>query len=961
MSLARFASAARHAALAPFLSALLAAPLLAAPQTAATPQVAPAVERRKWEHESSDLPVNARIHFGALKNGLRYAWLDNKEPAQRVYVRLHVDAGSLGESDAEAGMAHFLEHMAFNGSKNFPPGTLVEWLQKHGLGFGGDTNAMTDFSQTIYQLDLPTADEAMVADGLKVMRDVVDGLLLLDEEIGSEKGVIDGEERERESADFRAMRKSLETMFDGTLIPSRMPIGTKAARDAFDSKSMRAFYERWYRPDNCTLLIVGDLGGRDPVPAIETAFGDLAAPTTPRTPEPARGTPKLEKRAFAVYEKELPNVTLQVQLARPHVPEPDTRAERIEDLSLAIAHTMLNLRFGELVKKEGTPFLGAQVGEGGGLNVLDAEALYVVAAPPQWQAALAAAQIELRRALQHGFADEELEEVRVEWLRAFDEALKSESTRDSDEFVNELLAASEDRVVPTDAATDKALFEPALRALTVEQCQAALAEAWSKGTLVVGMVGGLDLGPDAEKKLVEAWTAGSKGDVAAGVEETSAAFAYGSDPKQVGAVATRAADAEYGFEEVVFANGVRLLVKKTDFKEREILVRALVGEGSLSLDPKESPLRLFAQQTFAAGGVGRHSADDLRRLTAGKQVGVGFQISEDAFVFSGGTTREDLLMQCELTCAYLTDPGLREEGATPFRRALPQIYESQKHQHGGVLATEFLPTLYGNDPRVAFPALEVEQAITTEQVGAWLKPAFAGAPITLAIAGDLDVDATIAAVAQTFGTLTPRRARLAWDERRVFPAMKAGLRTELTVDTNVAKALVVAQFATTDGADSATRRQLSFLVDVVNDRLRVEVREKLGASYSPRASGSSSVVYPGNGNLVMQALTEPDGAAKLADALLSVADTLARDGVTDAEVDRLRPEVLARLRDMQRMNGFWMDMLGGLHSARPVRNDLRTLIEHAEKLTAAPLTALAKKYLKKELASLAILRPKSGS
>ena len=938
--------------------ALAAFPLLA--PVAPLRAQAPALELRKWEHESSDLPVNPRLRFGALKSGLRYAWLDNQEPAERVFVRLHVDAGSLAESDAEAGMAHFLEHMAFNGSKHFPPGTLVEWLQKHGLGFGGDTNAMTDFSQTIYQLDLPTADEAMVADGLKVMRDVVDGLLLQDAEIDAEKGVIDGEERERESADFRAMRQSLETMFAGTLIPKRLPIGTKAARDAFDRKAMRAFYEKWYRPDACTLLIVGDLGGRDPVPAIEAAFGDLAVPTTPRPVEPPRGTPALAKRAFLVHDSELPNVTLQVQLARPFEEEADTKAERVEDLPLALAHTILNLRFSELVKQQGTPFLAAQAGEGGGLNVLEGEALYVVAAPAQWQAALAAAQLELRRALLHGFTAAELDEVRSEWLRAFDEAVKSEATRGSDEFVNELLAACEERVVPTDAATDLALFAPALRALSPAQCHAALAKAWSAGALVIGMVGGLDLGPDAEKQLTDAWEAGAKRDVAAAAAEESSSFAYSSDPKQAGAVLTRASDAEFGFEEVGFVNGVRLLVKKTDFKEREIAVRMLVGEGSLSLDPKESPLRLFVQQTFTAGGVGRHSADDLRRLTAGKQVGVSFQIIEDAFAFSGATTREDLLMQCELTCAYLVDPGLREEGATPFRRALPQIYEGQKHQHGGVLATEFLPKLYGNDPRVAFPPLEVEQAITMEQVGAWLRPAFAGAPITVTIVGDLDVDATIAAAAQTFGTLPPRRARNDWAERRAFPAMIAGLRDELVVDTNLAKSLVVVQFATTDGRDTATRRQLAFLVDVVNDRLRLEIREKLGAAYSPRASGSTSLVYPGNGNVVLQALTEPAGAAKLADALLAVADALARDGVTDAEVDRLRPEVLARLRDQQRLNGFWLDMLGGLHSGRPVRDDLRTLVQHAEQLTAAPLTVLAKKYLRKELASLAILQPKAA-
>ncbi|MSR48042.1 MAG: insulinase family protein [Planctomycetes bacterium] len=919
------------------------------------------VHLRAWEHETSDIPVDPRIHFGALPSGLRYAWMENGEPEQRVYLRLHVDVGSFAESDSEVGMAHFLEHMAFNGSKHFPPGTLVEWLQKHGLGFGGDTNAMTDFSQTVYQLDLPTNDEVMLSDGLRVMRDVVDGLLLQDTEINAEKGVIDGEERERESAQFRAMRHAMEVLFAGTRVPQRMPIGTKAARDAFDSKAMRAFWERWYRPDQCTLLLVGDLRGRDPVPAITAAFGDLALPTTPRPVQPPIGTPKLAQRAFAVFDREIPSVTFHVQLLRPHVEQPDTKATRIADLALDYARAMVNLRFSELLRNAGTPFLGAQLGEGGGMEVWDGETLLVACVPDRWQAALMTAQAELRRALQHGFTAAELDEVRADSLLALDEALKQEATQDSDAFIEELLACCEVHGVPTDAATEKTLFDAPTRALTVEACHRALTKAWSDGQLVVSAVGGLDLGADAEKTLLAAWEAGQKAEVVAAAKVEAGAFAYGSDPEKAGSVAARATDAEFSFEDVTFANGVRLLLKKTDFEERQIVLRVLVGEGTLSLDPTDTPLRLFAQQTFLGGGLGRHSSDDLRRLTAGKQVGVQFGALEDAFVLVGATAAEDLQMECELACAYLTDPGLREEGATQFRRALAQIYEQQKHAHGGPIAMQFMPRLYGDDPRVQFPPLEVEQAITMEQIGSWLRGAFATAPITIVLAGDFDVEAGIAAIARTFGALPQRRARIAFDERRVFPPMTAGLKEAYSIDTNVQKALVLVQWATTDGRVAATRRALNYLADVVNDRLRLEIREKLGASYSPRASQSASMVYPGNGNLAMQAMTEPGEAARLADALLAVATKLVDGGVTDDEVDRLRPEILARLRDQQRMNPFWADVLGGFHTGRKVQEELRTLVSTSETMTATTLSALAKQYLKPELASIAIVQPKGAA
>ncbi len=947
----------RLAALSAVSSVLVAAVLAAQAVPGGVPGVAP----RAWEHASSDLPVHPRARFGALPSGLRYAWMENAEPKQRVCLRLHVDVGSLAESDAERGMAHFLEHMVFNGSRNFPPGTLVEWLQRHGLGFGGDTNALTDFSQTVYQLDLPTNDAAMLADGLRVFRDVIDGLLLSQAEIDKEKGVIDGEERERESAQFRAMRQALDVVFAGTRIPVRLPIGTKAARDAFDAAAMRAFWQRWYRPDLCTLLIVGDLGGRDPVTAIEQAFGDLAAPATPPPTEPPLGTPAPTRRAFAVFDREIPSLTLNVQLLRPHVDRPDRKATRVADLAADYARGIVNLRLAELLKKPDTPVLHAQIGEGGGMRAWEGEALLVVCVPDRWQEALRAAQLELRRALQHGFLPSELDEVRADSLRALAEAVEQEPTQDSDVLVGELLAACEERYVPTDAATTRAIYEGPTRALTPEACHRALQQAWSSGQLVISAIGGRDFGAAAEKELLAAWEAGGRSEVAAQTQAAAAAFAYGADPALAGKVATRAADAEFGFEEATFANGVRLVVKRTDFEERQILVRVLTGEGILSLDPDQAPLRMFAQQTFLAGGLGKHSAEEIRRLTAGKAVGLSFGILDESFVFGGATTAEDLAMQCELACAYLVDPGLREEGATPFRRALPNLFEQQKHQHGGAISMQFVPKLYADDPRVRFPALEVVQGITMEQVGAWLRGALDDAPVTVVLVGDVDPDAAIGAVGATFGSLPPRRERRLHAERRTFPPMTVGLREDYTIDTDVPKSLVLVQYATTDGLHTPTRRALHWLADVVNDRLRIEIREKLGAAYSPRATQSTSMIYAGNGNLALQAMCEPAEAAKLVDALLAVGERLAKEGVTAEEVDRLRPEVLARLRDQQRANGFWVEVLGNLHLARPVREDLRTIGTTAERMDAAILSALAKQYLAAASASVAVVHPRPAT
>jgi zinc protease len=912
---------------------------------------------RKWEHESSDLPVDPRIHFGVFESGMRFAWMDNSEPKQRLYVRLHVNAGSLSETESERGMAHFLEHMAFNGSKAFPPGTLVEWLQKKGLEFGADTNAMTDFGQTIYQLDLPTSDEAMLADGLKVMHDVCDGLLLLDKEVNDEKGVIDGEERERDSAQWRVGRKTIETLFAGSLIPLRIPIGVKSDRDKFDGKSIRAFYDRCYRPENCTLIVVGDLHGRDPTKQIAESFGGWGAPATPLVPEPPRGEAKLETKVWCIHDAEIPTAQITVAMMKPHVVRPDDKADRLRDLALSYARTIVNLRFSELVKKGDAPFLTAQEGEGGGFDVLDGEELTLICEPKKWKEALGAVQAEMRSALIHGFSQAELDEVRKDALRALDEAVESEKTRASAAYVAELLSAAEEHVVPTTSETDRAVLKPAIEKLTLEECLSKLRVAWTEGTLVLGASGGLDLGSGGEKQLEEQWKAGNEKEVAARAEEKTASWGYPSDPAKAGKVAQRDHQKEHDFDTVLFENGVRLFVKKTDFKQRQILVRALVGEGRLSLENDKQPLFWMTQQVFDECALGRHSSDDLRRMMAGREVGLHFAVLDDSFAFTGATTAEDLQLDFELICAYLTDPGFREDGTTQLRRALPQMFESMKHQPGGPLGQKFLPELYGGDPRVGIPPLEAIEAVTLDQMKAWITAAFDGAPIDLVVAGDLDVEKTVAACAQTFGALARRRAPLDHADRRVFPPMKAGLKESYEIETQVPKALVLMAFPATDARDSTMRRNLRFLGDVLADRLRVDIREKLGASYSPNASADLSLAYPGLGRFIIQAMADPPKAGELADACFAVVEKLAKEGVTDEEVDRLRGETVNHLRDQMRENAFWVDVLGGFHSGRPVLDDLATALSHYQKLKAADLTPLAKQFLGKEKASLAIVKP----
>ena len=941
------------------LSFCLLGALLAAPAWAQEPAAA-----RPWPFAGSDIPVHPRLRFGRLDNGLRFVWMANAEPEHRSYLRLHVDAGSFHEADGERGMAHFLEHMAFNGSRQFPAGTLVEWFQSRGMAFGADTNAMTDFGQTVYQLDLPNSDPEALREGLRVLRDFADGLLLEEAEVQAEKGVIDGEERERDSAGFRMAVRALALAYDGTRVPERLPIGRKAERDAFDAAKLRAFYQRWYRPENATLVLVGDLEALDPEALIRAAFADWARPATPVAPEPARGAPSGAHPFYAVFEREIPIANLTVTMTEPDRVEPLTVAEWQSAVPALYARAMVDLRFAEAAKKDGAPFLSAQLQRAEGTDTFgffQGEALDLTCKPEQWRAALAACEQELRRALQFGFAPAELEEVRADALRALDEAVEREATTPSAVYVDQILYACEEVSVPTDAATRRAILRPAIERLTPEACQQALAANWSRGRLSIAALGGLELGADAAEQLAAAWSDSRKAAVVKPAAATVARFAYASPAEDPCGIAADQRFEDLGVRRVDFANGVRLWLKRTEFKERQILVSAQVGAGALSLPPEQFPLAHVASQVFDQCGLEAHSEDDLRRLTAGKQVGVGAEVGTNAVSLGGSTTAEDLLLQCELMCAYLEHPGWREEGMRGYQKRAPQFYEFLNHQPSAPILHDFIPALHGGDPRFGLPPLEQVQQIELEQLRAWLTPRFAADPVTVVMVGDLDEAAAIAAAARSFGRLAQRPAPAPPAQPPSFPGMRTGLRQEHTVDTEVPNAVVMVAFPTTDGFDPRRRLALSLLGLVADDRLRLVVREQLGASYSPGASAESSTVFPGLGFLMMQAAAEPEAAPELLAACLQVAGELAEDGVDAAELQRLKEPLSKQLRDEQRENGYWLGVLSELHQRPAALDDVRRLWSDLEAIDAAEVNRLAKEYLPEQRASSVIVRPRASA
>lgn len=911
----------------------------------------------EFAHASSDLVPDPAVRYGRLDNGLRYAVRAHTEPRGRASLRLLVEAGSLHETEDQRGLAHYLEHMAFNGTTHYPPGTLIEFFQRNGMSFGGDTNASTGFDRTLYLLELADTRPETLDESLRVLSDYAAGMLLTDEEIDLERGIILSEERARDTAAWRLFVAQLQFLFAGTLFPERLPIGLVPVIETAHRAQFVDYYNTWYRPELTAVIAVGDFDAADVEERIRTAFAEFA-PRAPARPLPARGAvaPVADVVAAHHHEPESPNTLITVNILEAWVPPPDSRTRRLEPLARNLAHAMLNRRFAEIVRRGDAPFLAASASTAFQYDIVQRTSLTIRAEADAWERALAAAEQELRRALEHGFDASELAEVKAATLNRLEVAARTAPTRLSRTLAEELASDLLNDLVTLAPADELALFRPALEAVTPAECLAALRAAWApEGRRI--FVGGNAVIPDGPAAVVAAYAASRAVPVAPPPVRAEAVWAYAA-AEEPGAIEHRADVADLGITQVRFANGVRLNVKRTDFEAGSILLAARVGDGQLSEPAAQPGLARVADAVFDRGGLGAHDTETLARLFAGRNARVGLSIRADHLAFDGSATPEDLGLLLELLAAKLTDPGYRPEALRLAHRDFEQMYREFRHTASGPLAREVAPLLAGGDPRFGTPPREVLLARTLEEVRAWLDPQLRGGDLEVALAGDLDVETTIALAARTLGRLPPRAARHVPEDRLVVRFPQQPFARSYTIESALDKALAVAYWPATDGIDVATARRLSLLRAVLADRVRVRLREELGVVYSAGVSNVASDVFPGYGYFTVRLDIDPARGAEVVEAVRALSAEIAANGLTEDEVERARLPILTSLRQSARTNTYWAATVLARAQARP--EVLQWAREREADFAAATrdeLDALARAFLAPDRLSHVLIVP----
>lgn len=921
-----------------------------------------------WPHEGSDIPPDSKAVFGRLDNGVRYLILPNDEPPGRASLRLYMDVGSLMEADDQQGMAHFLEHMAFNGSRHFPGGEMVEYFQRLGMGFGADTNAYTSFDQTVYMLELPKVEETLIEEGLQLFRDYLDGMLLKQEEIDRERGIILSEKLARDSIDYRTMIAGYQFALPESLLPRRLPIGEEETLKSMGRPRFVDFYETYYTPSRCMVVAVGDfkdVAGLEK--AITSHFGDAKA-SRDSSPEPDLGKVSSGYGLIAKLhtEMEAKSVNVSIEVPRPASEYKDTKERRKTDMIRDLADMMLDQRFSKITKQENAPILSGSSYSYEYLDFVRVVGVGGECPPEKWKETVTLLEQELRRALEFGFTSGEFEEAKATMLKKARLAAEQADTRRSRDLATGMVRMLASNRVLTHPATDLEIAEDSLEGVKVEDALASLRKDWQSDDLQIFLGGNLKLEGDASEQIKAVFLKSAEQKVEPPAAEDVGEFAY-TDFGPEGKVASKIVAEDLEVTQVVFENGVRLNIKPTPFEKGSISVLASFGGGKLEA-PKDKPgLIPFAQSTFQLGGLVEHTVDDLRRLFASKSVGTDFNVGDDAFVLAGRTTPADLEAQLQLLAAHLVAPGYREEAERQFENNLEPMYTQLQHTAEGIMADQVVSFIRSGDPRFGYPSIDVMKERSLDELKAWLEPALKESYLEVAITGDVEPEAAIAAVAKTFGAL-PKRAgkKPGYAEARAVAFPSGPVEKTIRFETEIPKAIATIYWPTDDMTDIQRTRRLSLLGSILDDRLRVKVREEMGETYSPACYHVASDTFTGYGYMTAMIQVKTEQAEKIAALVKDIAEELATGEITDDEFERAKKPMVSQLEQMRRENRYWSQNVVRNSQEQPQRLDwARSLLSDVEGIQKEDCAELAKTYLGKDRAVVVNVipqeaKPKSG-
>ena len=922
-----------------------ATPASASAATAAAPEVK--VDKSNWLFVGSDIPPDPEWHFGTLPNGLRYAVRNNGVPPGQASFRVRIDAGSLMEDDSERGYAHLIEHLSFRGSEYVPDGEAKRIWQRMGTTFGSDTNASTTMTQTVYKLDLPSANEARIDESLKIMAGMVSKPNITTAALNAERPAVLAEQREAPGPQVRYSEAQLRTFFAGQPLADRSPIGTIEMLNAATAQSVKAFHDRWYRPERAVVIISGDFDPAMLERLIIKNFADWKG-NGKNPADPDFGKPDGTKPSTAVVsEPTLPPMVTMVVL-KPWKYQDDAIIMNQKRLVDSIAARVISRRL-ETRARAGGSFLRA------GVNTSDesrsATLTYVSILPigDDWEAALKDVRAVIADAQVNPPSEAEVQRELADFDTAMRTQVETQRAEAGASQADDMVQAVDIRETTAAPGTIYEVLKDAIaKKMFTPQTVLASTKRIFAGDATRALINVPTRDDGAAAKLALALKADVSG--LAGARTAQGRVDFSKLPKlgKPATVVSREAIPDFDVEKVVFSNGVRMMLRVSPAEATRVYVRVRFGGGYNALPADRDTPVWAGEMALVQGGIGKLGLGDIEQLTAGRRIGLNFGIGEDAFVYSAMTSPNDMADQLKLIAARMTAPRW---DPNPVARAKSMVlagYAGFDASPDGVLSRDLEGLFRDGDPRWGTPTREEVNATNEANFRALWEPLLNQGPIEVQVFGDINADEAIKAVASSIGALPPRTAPTTTPPPVRFPAHNT-TPVVLTHGGPDTQAAAVIAWPTGGGMElEDDSNYLDILAAIFSDRLFDRLRNEAGASYSPSVQSQWPTGMSAGGRLFAVGQVAPDNVALFYKMSREIAADLVANPIGDDELQRTVKPMKEMILRQATGNTFWLNQLqGGSYDPRRIAA-LGNMFRTVGGVTPIQIQRIAQRYLKPE-------------
>jgi len=944
-----------------------------------------AIRTSAWNIEKSEFPTDESIIYGKLPNGLSYAIRPNDRPQNEVLIRMAIEFGSAAERDNEQGLAHFIEHMAFNGSTNVPEGEMIKILERLGLSFGPDTNASTGYTQTTYTLDLPNPKLETVDTALFLLRETASEVTFDKDAVDRERGIIIEEKRVRENFSFRSSRVSNTLFYPDTFFINRYPIGKVDIIEKAPADRLKTLYKRYYTPDRTKLIIVGPI---DPIKIekmIVEKFSSWEGESRNLGDFDICNFDTNRDAEVGIFTHPEISETINVQQFLTDKKRPSGINNSILRFKMILASAIISNRINRQIRNEDTKILGGSISNNFNICENFASVGFSVSGQDGSRDDLIPfLQKHINSALTYGFQKNEVDEIIKHFDTLYQNSIKSASTRQSRGFARSLtnfgdnIVSSREQdaitwlqikpfLTPHDIHkefqhwfgklqrplifhTSKSLDHPDSNDQpNIEIIEANFTESANTESTDITKNDNTHKSSLSEKEIKQKLLTSfneSLNEAAQPLEEKkNVKFAYTSFGQPSAIIKDRRIE-NFDIRAVEFENGVKLNIKTTDFEDNRVRYSLRIAGGELHFGKDQNILAGLMSRTFTTAALGQHDIEDLRSVILGSTASPGVGISTTYFGRYGSVAPNDLLLQMQLLAAFTIDPGYREEALRLFKRPLSEFYDSLDSNPSRALSVASGKILTNNDPRFSVQEQEAWEKVTFDQLRTALGNALTNNALEIGVVGDISEEDAIAAVSRTFGAMPKRTTHIpAYEtERNAVWSDKYG--THDIYHKGEPDQLAWQRTWTTDD-DSDFKRELTMnlLAEIIELNLTEVLRETLGASYGSSVTSSMSGIYKNRGTFSIST----SGDAKKLQLIEQTIDAVIADVIAEKPSEdifkRARTPNLESYKDWRTQNRTWIRLVDEAQSDEKWPLRFSTHEKVFRSITREDIWNAARKYL----------------